>query len=44
LRSPQPSREIIAIWPTQRPLGRAASEFVKTISTRFQKNITGVGR
>jgi LysR family hydrogen peroxide-inducible transcriptional activator len=35
-RSPQPSREIIAVWPTQRPLSRAASEFVKTVSTRFQ--------
>ena len=44
LRSPQPSREIIAIWPTQRPLSRAANEFVKTVSTRFQKNLTGVGR
>jgi LysR family transcriptional regulator, hydrogen peroxide-inducible genes activator len=36
LRSPQPSREIIAVWPTQRPLSRAASEFVKAVSTRFQ--------
>jgi LysR family hydrogen peroxide-inducible transcriptional activator len=35
-RSPRPSREIIAIWPAQRPLSPAASEFVKTVSTRFQ--------
>jgi DNA-binding transcriptional LysR family regulator len=37
LRSPHPSREIIAVWSTQRPLNRAASEFVKTVSTRFSK-------
>ena len=31
LRSPKPSRQIIVVWPRQRPPGRAASEFLKAI-------------
>jgi LysR family hydrogen peroxide-inducible transcriptional activator len=30
LHSPKPSRQILAVWPTQRPPGRAAGEFLKT--------------
>jgi LysR family hydrogen peroxide-inducible transcriptional activator len=29
--SPRPQRQIVALWPTQRPLGRAAREFVALI-------------
>jgi LysR family hydrogen peroxide-inducible transcriptional activator len=29
LQAPSPSRNIVALWPKQRPLGRAASEFLK---------------
>jgi LysR family hydrogen peroxide-inducible transcriptional activator len=36
LRSPKPIRKIVAVWPTQRPLSRAAGEFIKTVSTRFK--------
>jgi LysR family hydrogen peroxide-inducible transcriptional activator len=37
LRSPRPQRKIVATWPKQRPLGRAASEFLKRVSARFEK-------
>jgi len=30
LPRPGPSRKIVALWPQQRPLGRAAQEFLKT--------------
>lgn len=35
LQSPRPERKIIAVWPKQRPPGRAANEFLKLVSTRF---------
>jgi LysR family hydrogen peroxide-inducible transcriptional activator len=37
LHSPKPSRQIVAVWPKQRPPGRAASEFLKTLPTSFKK-------
>jgi len=36
LHSPKPSRQIVAVWPTQRPPGRAACEFLKTVPTTFK--------
>ena len=38
LQSPGPERKIIAVWPRQRPPGRAASEFLKIISPRLCKS------
>jgi LysR family hydrogen peroxide-inducible transcriptional activator len=37
LPSPKPERKIVAVWPKQRPPGRAASEFLKMVSARFEK-------
>jgi LysR family transcriptional regulator, hydrogen peroxide-inducible genes activator len=37
LQSPRPKREIVAVWPKQRPPGRAAKEFLKIVSARFGK-------
>ena len=37
LKSPQPERKIVAVWPSQRPPGRAANQMLKVISTRFAK-------
>lgn len=37
LPAPRPERKIVAIWPKQRPLGRAATEFLKQVSTRCEK-------
>jgi LysR family hydrogen peroxide-inducible transcriptional activator len=37
LPSPKPQRKIVAVWPKQRPPGRAASEFLKMVSARFDK-------
>jgi len=34
LPAPKPERKIVAVWPKQRPLGRAANEFLKRISAR----------
>jgi LysR family transcriptional regulator, hydrogen peroxide-inducible genes activator len=34
LPSPKPERKIVAIWPKQRPPGRAANEFLKLVSAR----------
>jgi LysR family hydrogen peroxide-inducible transcriptional activator len=31
MASPRPERKIVALWPKQRPLGRAASEFLKLL-------------
>jgi LysR family hydrogen peroxide-inducible transcriptional activator len=31
LVSPKPERKIVAIWPKQRPLSRAANELLKQI-------------
>jgi LysR family hydrogen peroxide-inducible transcriptional activator len=36
LRSLKPSRQIVAVWPKQRPPGRAACEFLKTLPTSFK--------
>jgi LysR family hydrogen peroxide-inducible transcriptional activator len=38
LLSPKPQRKIVAVWPKQRPPGRAASEFLKMVSARFDKS------
>lgn len=37
LHSPKPSRDIVAVWPKQRPPGRAAGEFLKTLAAAFKK-------
>jgi len=34
LPAPRPERKLVALWPRQRPLGRAANEFLKTIVER----------
>lgn len=34
LPAPKPERKIVAVWPKQRPPGRAANEFLKQISAR----------
>jgi LysR family hydrogen peroxide-inducible transcriptional activator len=34
MQSPKPQRKVVAVWPKQRPLGRAATEFLKLIPTR----------
>ena len=34
---PKPERKIVAVWPKQRPIGRAASEFLKQISARSKE-------
>jgi LysR family hydrogen peroxide-inducible transcriptional activator len=36
LPAPRPERKIVAVWPKQRPLGRAANEFLKQISARYR--------
>jgi LysR family transcriptional regulator, hydrogen peroxide-inducible genes activator len=36
VKSPRPERKIVAVWPKQRPPGRAAAEFLKEVSTRFK--------
>ncbi|MEW6304952.1 MAG: LysR family transcriptional regulator [Verrucomicrobiota bacterium] len=36
LQAPRPERKIVAVWPKQRPPGRAATEFLKRISSRFE--------
>ena len=33
-RGPKPERKIVAVWPKQRPPGRAAAEFLKCVSSR----------
>lgn len=33
LQSPKPERKIVAVWPKQRPPGRAANEFLKLLAT-----------
>ena len=37
LSAPKPERKIVAVWPKQRPLGRAANEFLKSVSARCKK-------
>jgi len=38
LQSPRPERKIVALWPKQRPPGRAATEFLKMASARFGRS------
>jgi LysR family hydrogen peroxide-inducible transcriptional activator len=38
LKSPRPERKIVAVWPKQRPPGRAGGEFLKEVSARFKTN------
>lgn len=37
LAAPRPERKIVAVWPKQRPLGRAAKEFLKLVSARCRE-------
>ena len=37
LPSPKPERKVVAFWPTQRPLSRAASEFLDQITAWSRK-------
>lgn len=37
LHSPKPNRQIVAVWLKHRPLGRAASEFLKTLPISLKK-------
>lgn len=37
MQAPKPSRKIIAAWPRQRPLSRAAGEFIKAVKVQFGK-------
>jgi len=37
LPAPRSERKIVAVWPKQRPLGRAAKEFLKQISPRCKE-------
>ena len=37
LKAPRPKRRIVAVWPKQRPPGRAAGEFLKLILARSSK-------
>jgi DNA-binding transcriptional LysR family regulator len=37
LLAPKPQRRIVAVWPKQRSLGRAANEFLKQISARCRE-------
>ena len=39
LQAPRPERKIVAVWPRQRSLARAASEFLKLVTTRLAKRI-----
>jgi LysR family transcriptional regulator, hydrogen peroxide-inducible genes activator len=35
--APKPERKIVAVWPKQRPLGRAANEFLKQTSAKCKE-------
>jgi LysR family transcriptional regulator, hydrogen peroxide-inducible genes activator len=37
--APKPERKIVALWPKQRPLGRAAQEFLRLIPRRAMTSI-----
>jgi LysR family hydrogen peroxide-inducible transcriptional activator len=37
LQSPKPERKIVAVWPKQRPLGRAANEFLKLVVAQSER-------
>ncbi|MEO8205055.1 MAG: LysR substrate-binding domain-containing protein [Chthoniobacterales bacterium] len=36
LSAPKPMRSVVAAWPKQRPLSRAATEFLKIVSSRWK--------
>ena len=38
LPPPKPARKIVAVWPKQRPPGRAANEFLKMVSARVNNS------
>ncbi len=38
LQAPRPDRKIVAVWPKQRPPGRAASELLEMVLRRFGKS------
>lgn len=38
VKPPRPSRKIVAVWPRQRPLRRAAGEFLKMLSARILRS------
>lgn len=40
LPAPSPMRTVVALWPRQRPPGRAASEFLKAVETHCARNRT----
>lgn len=37
LQKPRPERKIVALWPRQRPPGRAAAEFLKMVPTSMRR-------
>ena len=37
IQAPRPERKILAVWPRQHSLGRAAGAFLELMSTRFRK-------
>jgi LysR family hydrogen peroxide-inducible transcriptional activator len=39
LCSPKPGRQIVVVWPKQRPPGRAADEFLKMLPTSFKRSL-----
>lgn len=41
LVSPRPERKIVAVWPKQRQLGRAAAEFLKHVTAQKKKRRRG---
>ncbi|MGO9478555.1 MAG: LysR family transcriptional regulator substrate-binding protein [Limisphaerales bacterium] len=44
LQSPRPERKIVAVWPKQRPPGRAANEFLKVVSARFARSRSNISK
>ena len=44
LRSPKPQRKIVAVWPKQRPPGRAANEFLKLVAARFGRSRSDISK
>ncbi|HXG49184.1 MAG TPA: hydrogen peroxide-inducible genes activator [Methylomirabilota bacterium] len=40
LPAPRPTRTVVALWPRQRPPGRAASEFLKAVETHCTRSRT----
>ena len=44
LQSPRPERKIVAVWPKQRPPGRAANEFLKMVSARFGRSRSDISK